>query len=368
MAERIVILAPTGFTGNLTVKALVANGQSPLLVGRNESRLTALAGEYGSLDCAVADASDQGSLNSVVDNGDVLISLAGPFVKVGHAPIEAAISQRAHYLDSTGEPPFIRSVFEQYGPRAKQAGVVLLSAMGYDYVPGNLAATLALTDAGPEATRLKVGYFIQGPVNLTALSGGTRASLTGVLFDDSFRREEGVLEIERPGVRFMAFDVGGKRRGAVSLGASEHFTVPIEFPNVRSVETYLGWFGPASRIISFGARTAGRLLALPPAKAVVGKVTSKLFPGSTGGPSEESRAQHRTLVVAEVFGAGGQRLARTVVSGVGPYDFTGRMLAWSAERLLTAGTNKTGAVGPATAFGIDDFIAGARAAGIERVE
>jgi short subunit dehydrogenase-like uncharacterized protein len=368
MSARIVIFAATGFTGQLTVKALVENGQSPLLVGRSESKLKDLASRYDNLDHAVADAGDPRSVKTVVREGDVLVSLAGPFVKLGRACVEAAVAQGAHYLDSTGEPPFIRSVFEQYGPRAKAAGVVLLTAMGYDYVPGNLAAVHALQDAGPDATRVKVGYFALGPMNPRGLSGGTRASSTGLLFDDSFRRENGIIEIERPCIRFQAFYVGGKRRGAVSVGASEHYTLPLEFPQLRSVETYLGWFGRASKGITIAARTAGAVTALPLAKAAIGKVTSMIFHGSSGGPNEELRAQYETLVVAQAFNSSGQQLSRAVVSGTSPYDFTGRMLAWASQRILSAGAKEAGALGPATAFGVDDFIAGARTAGIERVE
>jgi len=34
---------------------------------------------------------------------------------------EAAVDAGAHYLDCTGEPPFVREVFEVYGPRADSA-------------------------------------------------------------------------------------------------------------------------------------------------------------------------------------------------------------------------------------------------------
>jgi short subunit dehydrogenase-like uncharacterized protein len=368
MAPRIVIFAPTGFTGDLTVKALVADGQSPLLVGRSENKLKALATTYGGLDYAVAEAGRPDTLSSLVSAGDVLVALAGPFVKVGYAALEAAVTKGAHYLDSTGEPPFIRDVFERYGPRATAAECVLLTAMGYDYVPGNLAAVHALRDAGERARRVKVGYFVKGPLNPTGLSGGTRASLAGILFDNGFRREGGVLEIERAGVHYKAFDVGGKRRPGVSLGASEHFTIPQAFPNVRSVETYLGWFGPASRAISLAARTGGAVMALPPLKRAAGQVAARFFPGSTGGPSEEFRAKHKTLVVAEAYDEHGTQLSRAVVSGASPYDFTGRMLAWGAQHLAASGTKEVGALGPATAFGVDGLIEGARIAGIERTE
>jgi hypothetical protein len=63
----------------------------------------------------------------------------------------------AVYLDSSGEPPFIRQVFEEFGPRAERTRAVLLTAFGYDYVPGNLAGALALRAAGPAAARVRVG-------------------------------------------------------------------------------------------------------------------------------------------------------------------------------------------------------------------
>jgi short subunit dehydrogenase-like uncharacterized protein len=78
----------------------------------------------------------------------VLASTAGPFVKFGRAAVAAAVDAGAIYLNSSGEPPFIRQVFEEFGPRAEQAGAVLLPAFGYDYVPGNLAGGLALQAPG----------------------------------------------------------------------------------------------------------------------------------------------------------------------------------------------------------------------------
>lgn len=35
-----------------------------------------------------------------------------------------------------------------------------MPAFSYDYVPGNLAAALALTRAGERASRIEIGYFL----------------------------------------------------------------------------------------------------------------------------------------------------------------------------------------------------------------
>jgi short subunit dehydrogenase-like uncharacterized protein len=134
---RIVVFGATGYTGRKTAEALVARGERPVLAGRNPERIASLAGDLGGLETVVADVAQPQTVNGIVERGDVLVATVGPFVRFGRPAVEAAIERGAHYLDSTGEPPFIREVFEHYGPAAARSGVGLLTAMGYDWVPGN---------------------------------------------------------------------------------------------------------------------------------------------------------------------------------------------------------------------------------------
>ena len=170
MAGRIVLYGATGYTGALTAQAMVASGVRPVLAGRDQSRLSALAARISQagggteLETAVAAADAAGPLRDLIGAGDVLVSTAGPFLKVGRPVVAAAVDAGAVYLDSSGEPPFIRQVFEEFGPRAARTGAVLLTAFGYDYVPGNLAGALALQTAGPAAARIQVGYFVRGDI------------------------------------------------------------------------------------------------------------------------------------------------------------------------------------------------------------
>ena len=55
MAGRIVLFGATGYTGDLTARALVAQGAQPVLAARSADRLAALAAELGGLETAVAD-------------------------------------------------------------------------------------------------------------------------------------------------------------------------------------------------------------------------------------------------------------------------------------------------------------------------
>jgi short subunit dehydrogenase-like uncharacterized protein len=368
VTSRIILFGATGFSGELTARALVKRGQSPMLAGRNADKLARLAGELGGLEFAVADVDRPETVSALVEKDDVLVSTVGPFTRWGQPALEAAVGKGAHYLDSTGEPSFIRDVFENWSPRARASGSALLTAMAYDYVPGNLAAALALRDAGPTATRVEVGYFVAGPMTRSAMSGGTLASLTGVLFEPGFARRGGVVVGERAGIRQRSFEVGGKQQAGVSLGASEHFTLPQTYPALQDVDVYLGWFGPTSKVVSALSRTGGMIVTVPPVRRATNAILHRLFRGSTGGPDAQARAKYTTIAVAETFDSRGGALARAVVEGLNPYDFTGQMLAWAADRIVNVGVRGVGALGPVSAFGLDELTEGVRQAGISRTQ
>src|SRR5215204_6397312 len=144
MPSRIVVFGATGYTGRLTAERLVAQGAQPVLAGRSEDKLRALSAGLGGLPWEVADVEREASVAGLAGSGDVLVSTVGPFVRWGEPALRAAVAGGAVYLDSTGEPPFIRRVFTHFGAPARAAGATLLPAMGYDFVPGTLAAALAL--------------------------------------------------------------------------------------------------------------------------------------------------------------------------------------------------------------------------------
>ncbi len=369
MPGRVVLFGATGFTGRLTAAALVGRGLDPLLVGRSGSALEALAADVGAEHTAVADASDQRSLTRLLRSGDVLVTTVGPFLQHGRSAATAALEAGATYLDSTGEPAFLRWLAETLGGRAERAGVVMLPAFGYDYVPGNLAGGLAVHAAGPRATRVDVGYFVTGSGgDLGWVSGGTRASSAGAMTLPSHAWRDGRLRLERTAASVRRFDVHGRAREAVSVGGSEPLSLPRWAPQLRDVTVYLGWGGRLARPLQALSLAASVPMRLGPVRAGVGAAARRLFPGSTGGPDAAQRARARTLVVAEAFDAGGSRLARVVVDGPSPYDLTAELLAWGAETALVGTLGPPGVVGPVEGFGLDELVAGCASVGLRAVE
>ena len=364
MAGRIVIFGATGYTGRHTAERLVESGVKPVLAARNVERVRALGDELGGLEVAVADVERPESVRDLVGAGDVMVATVGPFTRWGDPAAEAAIAGGAHYLDSTGESVFIRRVFEHFGPRAEAAGIGMVTAFGFDWVPGNLAGALALREAGEAAARIEVGYFSPGEIKG---SGGTMATIATSTFESSFAWRDGRLVTERTAKRFKTFDVKGRQRPAVSVGSSDHLTLPRLHPGLREVDSYLGWFGPASRPMQAMSAVTAVATAVPGVRSGLQSLAGRFVKGSSGGPDAELRAKSGSYAVATAFDDAGSELAEVRVEGANAYDFTFGILAWGARTAAAGGVKGSGALGPAEAFGLDELEAGCREAGIARV-
>src|SRR5215468_8729262 len=360
MPGRIVLYGATGYIGGLTARAMVAAGARPVLAGRDQGRLKAVAarlvrpGEGIELETAVAGIDSPEPLRQLLGAGDVLVSTAGPFMKVGRPVLAAAVDAGAIYLDSSGEPPFIRGVFEEFGPRAERTGAVLLTAFGYDYVPGNLAGALALEAAGPAATRVQVGYFVRGNIQ-KGTSAGTRASVAGVLLEPGYAFRGGRVVGERTAAHVMSFTIGGRRRPAtVGTGGG-----PAQAP-LAEVGVYLGWYGAATRFIHYASALATTVDRLPGVRRAFDQQARRIQ-RSRAGPA--TREAIRSDVVAVAGDASGATLAAAHLTGGDPYSFTAPMLAWAAGQAAAHGVRPSGALGPVEAFGLGSLQAACADAG-----
>jgi short subunit dehydrogenase-like uncharacterized protein len=367
---RIVLFGATGYTGGLAAHALVAAGARPVLAARNRTRLEQLADELGGLETQVADVGDPSSVRALVERGDVLLSTVGPFTRYGTPALAAAVDAGAHYVDSTGEAPFIREVFEYWGPRARDAGCALLTAFASDWVPGNLAGALVLGETGDRAAvaRIEVAYFATGAgFSTSAMSGGTQASVVATTLDPGYTFRAGRLVTERAARRVRRFEIApGKRVSAISVGASEQFALPRIAPGVRDVDVYLGWLGPASRPTQAMSAATELALRVPGVKRTVEGLLARVVKGSTGGPDAQARARTGSVVLGFAYDAAGAKLGEVRLAGIGPYDFTGPMLAWGARAAAAGKLQGVGALGPVDGFGLQTLEEGVAQAGIAR--
>lgn len=369
---RVILFGATGYTGALALAELREYGLPITLVGRDPQRLHDLADQHGGdIEVEHGDATSAATLPKFAPD-DVIISTAGPFTRIGFAVADAAIKAGAAYLDSTGEPPFIKSLFQSRSVAARQSGATVIPAFGYDYAPGAVAAADALTRA-PHATGVRIGYFLtdhggnQIPLRQLqdATTPGTRESLAGVIAEKSFayrsQAPNGLLA-ERAGQHLLRFsDLRGKRVRAISVGGAEHFSVPEAFPHIDTVDVGLGWLAAAATPLHIATRLLGPAVTSRPAQGLTTVLAAKL-PWQDRMPTGTANS----TIIAEATDKRGYVAARTILQGTEPYQFTGSLLAWGAHELLNQERPGTaiGVCGPLKGFGINRITTGVANAGI----
>jgi short subunit dehydrogenase-like uncharacterized protein len=193
----IVLYGASGFVGRQTVAYLAAHARTHAdglrwaLAGRNVDKLeqSRKAAGRGAADAAiiVADADDAEALARLARNTKVVLSTAGPFDLYGSALVAACVEQGAHYVDITGETPWVREMIERHHAQAAGQGTRIIPFCGFDSVPSDLGAWMLMQAMqqrhGVPCVAIKAGFTVRGGVN-----GGTLASALNLLGGDKAKR------------------------------------------------------------------------------------------------------------------------------------------------------------------------------------
>jgi short subunit dehydrogenase-like uncharacterized protein len=347
----VVLYGATGYTGRLATDRLLQRGAPFVLAGRNREKLERLSAERGGgAPVAVASVDDPASLQSLLDDARVVINCAGPFTLAGEAVVRAAVETGTHYLDSTGEQPYIRMVFGRFGAEAERRGVALVPAMGFDYAPGDCIARLTALDHEPLA-ELTIAYAVKG----FGGSRGTLRSALEILKGGDVVYENGDWRPAPPGIFRASFDfpppIG--RHQMTRYPSGEVITVPrhTHTRKVTSLLTATGIApGPLASVLPY-LRPGLSLALRTPLRRALGRAIDLL----PEGPSEEDRRAAEFTVVAEARGEDG-RTGRGVVTGSDVYGLTAVTLVHGAELMWDESYDRAGALGPAAAYEPERFL------------
>lgn len=171
----LVIYGATGFTGRLAAQYLMTERCRDLRVaiaGRDEKKLKAIQQSCAiKPEILIADSSQPESIKNMVKQTRVILNFAGPFSLYGEPVVAACAEYGVHYLDITGETPFIHDMIIRYQDAALASGACLIPFSGFDSIPADLTVYLALKTARMPIKALCLYYQIKGGFN-----GGTLAS------------------------------------------------------------------------------------------------------------------------------------------------------------------------------------------------
>ena len=183
----IVLFGATGFAGELTAEYLAAHGPEGLkwaLAGRSPAKLTAVRERLAraSPACAElpligADVSDPGSVRELATAARVIVSTVGPYVRYGEPLVSACAAAGTDYVDLTGEPEFVDTMYLRYHQLAASTGARLIHSCGFDSIPADLGALFTVGRL-PEGVPVTLSCFAR--VSGT-ISGGTWHSTLEIL-------------------------------------------------------------------------------------------------------------------------------------------------------------------------------------------
>ncbi|MEV0388673.1 saccharopine dehydrogenase NADP-binding domain-containing protein [Nonomuraea sp. NPDC050643] len=325
---KIAVYGASGYQGKLVLAEAVRRGLDLVLTGRDAARLRQAAATVGlsGPDIRLAAADDHQALLAAFREADAVVNCAGPFTPTGPAVVRAAIAAGVPYVDTAGEQPYVKAVFDTFGAQAEAAGVSVVPAANDACVPGDLIAALLAERLGPleEITSIHV---------ITGGGGPSRGSLRSVIESIDIIKAGGLVyddgdwRVGLPARKTSITLPGGAEAIPVAkFPLTEVVTIPRHV-QVRHVE------GLAEAALS--AR-----LSVPLDPSIIADLPE--------GPTEQARESQRFTYVLDAVALDGRR-ARGVVAGPDTYGTTATIAVESARRLVT-GPAKPGVLAPAQAY------------------
>lgn len=335
---RILVYGATGYTGRLLAAEAARRGLDVVLGGRDGGKLERVAARTG-FEARVVALDDAKGLRNALEGVACVLHVAGPFSRTSRPMVEACLARGVHYLDVTGEIDVIESLARR-DEAAREAGITLLPAVGFDVVPSDcLALHVAKRVDTPRRLRIGLAGLAGG------MSRGTARTLVEVFGDGLRVRHQGVL-VPRPFGRLEHhFELGAGPLRAVAMPLAD-LASAFYSTGIPDIETYVVVSGPLADRLRW-AELARPLLRLP----FVQHSLARRIDALPEGPDDTTRESARAIVIAEVEGAAGERAAAMLETPSG-YAMT-QVAALEAARRVAAGGTAPGFQTPATAFGPD---------------
>ncbi|MCI5104475.1 MAG: saccharopine dehydrogenase NADP-binding domain-containing protein [Algiphilus sp.] len=340
-----VLLGATGYTGGLTAEYLAERapqGARWAIAGRDARKLADVRAHLErvnptaeAVDCVEVDIKDSAALRRLARDTRVLATTVGPYVLHGEPVVAACAAEGTHYLDLTGEPEFVDTMWLRHHKTAQQTGAKIVHCCGFDSIPHDLGALFTAQQLPAEAPKRIEGYVraggtFSGGTFHSALLAFSRLRATAAAHRERARRETVTTarsvrgEMMRPRfdkrldtwvLPFPSVDPQIVMRSARAL--------PVYGPTFRygHYVQIREWYNVAKLLA--GVSTLMAAAQLPPARRwLMGRKPAGQ------GPSDEQR--RRGWFRVRFFGEGGGRSVIVDVTGGDPgYGETARMLGES---------------------------------------
>lgn len=326
--QTVTVFGAYGHTGRFVVAELHRRGFVPVLSGRDEVKLKALAASYPGLAVRPASVDDPDSLDRALAGAAAVVNCAGPFATTAAPVIEAALRAGIPYVDVAAEIEANADTFAHFADRARAAGAVIVPAMAFFGGLGDLLATAAMGD-WTGADEAHVAYALSG----WQPTDGTRAA--------------GAVSRQRRGGARVVY-----RNGRLTHRRDAATTLQWPFPEPLGSQAVIGEFTMADVV------TIPSHLPIPDVRTyMTAEAARDVSAPDTPTPTavdEHGRSAQTFLVDVVVRSGGTER--RAVARGQDIYAVTAPLAVEAVHRVLTGQTRAVGVVSAGEIFDAADFL------------
>lgn len=144
--NKVAVFGATGHTGRFVVDELVRRGMVPVALARDSIKLAAAGFAERGIQTRSVSIADNVALDDALHGVAALINCAGPFLETADQLAAAAVRNGVHYLDVSAEQMSAHDTLKKFDSPAREAGVLVLPAMGFYGGLADLLATAVIGD------------------------------------------------------------------------------------------------------------------------------------------------------------------------------------------------------------------------------
>ncbi|XP_058812201.1 saccharopine dehydrogenase-like oxidoreductase [Topomyia yanbarensis] len=232
----VIIFGATGFTGKYTVfeGIKILAGMQWGVGGRNRTKLESTLTEMSRkanvdlshIPIVLADVDDQQSLVRMARDCRVVVNCCGPYRLFGEPVIKACLEAGTHHVDVSGEPQFLEGMQLKYHEQAKEKGVYLISACGFDSIPADMG-TVFLEQQFDGVVNSVESYLlsrVRGKRELGGIHYGTWASAVHAIAN---MKEVGQIRRELFKTKLPELEPKLKERPVVHKSSGNKWSLPF---------------------------------------------------------------------------------------------------------------------------------------------
>lgn len=181
----VIIFGASGFTGKYTVYEAVSVLKDLRwgIAGRNQEKLQKVLKDMGAkankdlsdIPIFIADVDNQTSLLKMARACRIVVNTTGPYRFYGEKVVRACIEAGTHHVDVSGEPQYMETMQLKFNELAKERGVYVISACGFDSIPADMGTVFV--EKNFDGVVNSVETFLVSGAKGAAAAGGRRAGL-----------------------------------------------------------------------------------------------------------------------------------------------------------------------------------------------